>query len=80
MAASRNRRLEKLVRRTVQIPMVLKSFSWYRLSERAVTNYQHRRIVRALESGDAGRAELVITDHNYEGRDVILRVLEEDRV
>ncbi len=59
---------------------MLKAFSWYRLSERAVTNYQHRKIVRALESGDAGRAELVMTDHNYEGRDVILRALEENRV
>ncbi len=80
VAASRNHRLEKSVRRTVQIPMVLKAFSWYRPVERAVTNYQHRKIVRALESGDSQRAELVMTEHIYEGRDVILRALEEDRI
>ena len=79
VAASRNRRLEKMVRRTMQIPMVLKAFSWYRPIERAVTNHQHRKVLRALESGDAQRAELVITEHIYEGRDVILRALEEDR-
>lgn len=68
MAASGNRRLEKLVRRTVQLPMVLKAFSWYMPSERAVTNHQHRKIVRVIESGDAVRAELVMTEHIYEGR------------
>ncbi len=80
VSASRNHRLEKVVRRTVQLPMVLKAFSWYGPIERAVTNHQHRKILRALESGDAQRAELVMTEHIYEGRDVILRALEEDRV
>lgn len=80
MVASSNRRLEKLVRRTVQLPMVLKAFSWYIPAERAVSNHQHRKIVRVIESGDAVRAELVMTEHIYEGRDVILRALEEDRV
>lgn len=80
VSASRNHRLEKVVRRTVQIPMVLKAFSWYSPRERAVINHQHRKIVRALEKGDSQRAELVMTEHIYEGRDVILRALEEDRV
>lgn len=80
VAASGNRRLETLVRRTVQIPMVLKAFSYYRPDERAVTNHQHRKIVWALESGDSIRAELVMTEHIYEGRDVILRALKEDRI
>ena len=78
VAASHNRRLEMLVRRTVQIPMVLKAFSWHRTAERAVTNHQHRQIVYALEGGDATRAELAMAEHIYEGRDVILRALEED--
>ena len=79
VAASRDRRLDKMVRRTMQIPMVLKALSSYTPLERAVTNHQHRKIVRALEGGDALRAELVMTEHIYEGRDVILRALEEDR-
>lgn len=80
VAASRNRRLEKLVRRTVQVPMVLKAFSWYLPDERAATNHSHRRIINVLEAGDEQRAELVMTEHIYEGRDVILRALEEDLV
>ncbi len=79
-AASRNRRLEKLVRSSGQLPMVLKAYSWHRPYERAATNHYHRKIIRALEAGDALRAELVMTEHVYEGRDVILRALEEERV
>jgi DNA-binding GntR family transcriptional regulator len=78
VAASGNRRLEMLVRRSMQIPMVLKAFSWYAPTERTVTNHQHRQIVHALERGDSIRAELVMTEHFYEGRDVILRALEGD--
>lgn len=77
-AASRNRRLEKLVRSSGQLPMVLKAYSWYRPEERAATNHYHRKIIRTLETGDARRAELVMTEHIYEGRDVILRALEEE--
>lgn len=79
-AASGNRRLRTLVRTTAQIPMVLKAFSWYEPAERAVTNHQHRKIVRALERRDVFRAELEMTEHIYEGRDVILRALKGDRV
>lgn len=79
-AASRNRRLEKLVRSSGQLPMVLKAYSWYRPGERAATNHYHRKILRTLETGDAFRAELVMTEHIYEGRDVILRALEEESV
>lgn len=77
-AASRNRRLEKLVRSSGRLPMVLKAYSWYRPGERAATNHYHRKILRTLEAGDAFRAELVMTEHIYEGRDVILRALEEE--
>lgn len=79
-AASRNRRLEKLVRSSGQLPMVLKAYSWHRPYERASTNHYHRKIIQTLEAGDALRAELVMTEHVYEGRDVILRALEEEKV
>lgn len=77
-AASRNRRLEKLVRSSGQLPMVLKAYSWHRPEERAATNHNHRKIIDTLEAGDSLRAELVMTEHIYEGRDVILRALEQE--
>lgn len=79
VAASRNRRLEKLVQRTVQVPMVLKAYSWHLPEERAVSNHYHRKLIELLEAGDAQRAEMMMSNHVYEGRDVVLRALEEDQ-
>src|SRR5690606_3951843 len=47
--ASRNPHLDKLVRRTVEVPLVFKSFFWYGPQERAISNYYHRQILRALD-------------------------------
>jgi DNA-binding GntR family transcriptional regulator len=34
--------------------------------------------VRALEQRDAERAEILMREHVYEGRDFVIRALEED--
>jgi DNA-binding GntR family transcriptional regulator len=78
VAASRNKRLRWLIERTVQVPLVFKAFFWYGPQERAISNHYHRRIVRALEQRDAERAEILMREHVYEGRDLVIRALEED--
>ena len=77
--ASRNARLEKLVGRTVQVPLVFKAFFWYGPEDRAISNHYHRQIVRALEARDAERAEIIMREHVYEGRDFVIKALEEDK-
>lgn len=77
-AASRNARLEKLIGRTVQVPLVFKAFFWYGPADRTISNHYHRQILRALEGRDAERAEIVMREHVYEGRDFVIRALEED--
>ena len=77
--ASRNARLEKLVGRTVQVPLVFKAFFWYGPEDRAISNHYHRQIVRSLEAHDAERAEIIMREHVYEGRDFVMRALEEDK-
>lgn len=76
--ASRNRRLERLVQHAVEVPLVFKSFFWYRPHERTISNHHHRQILNALREGDADRAEIVMREHVYEGRDFVIRVLEEE--
>ncbi|MDI3339623.1 MAG: GntR family transcriptional regulator [Sphaerobacter sp.] len=76
--ASRNPHLEKLVRRTVEVPLMFKSFFWYSARERAVSNHFHRMILRALEERDAARAEFVMREHIYEGRDFVIQKLREE--
>ena len=67
--ASRNRRLEHLISRTVEIPLMFKAFFWYTPHERTISNHYHRQIQNALEAGDADRAEIVKWEHDYEGRE-----------
>nr|MBA2344587.1 FCD domain-containing protein [Rubrobacter sp.] len=80
LTASRNQRLERLLRRTVELPLVFKAFFWYGSHERMVSNHYHRQILKALESGDAERAEIVMREHVYEGRDFVIMALKEDQL
>jgi len=76
--ASRNRRLLRLVRRTVEVPLVFKAFFWYGQRERDISNHYHRQILGALESGDGERAEIIMREHVYEGRDFVIGALREE--
>lgn len=78
VAASRNKRLAVLLRRTVEIPLMFKAFYWYGPHERTISNHYHRQILGALESGDADRAEIVMREHVYEGRDFVIKALKEE--
>ena len=76
--ASRNGRLERLINRTVEIPLMFKAFFWYTPHERVISNHYHRQILESLENGDAGRAEIIMREHVYEGRDFVIGALGED--
>ena len=76
--ASRNRRLEHLINRTVELPLMFKAFFWYTPHERTISNHYHRQILESLENGDADRAEIIMREHVYEGRDFVMGALEED--
>lgn len=77
--AGRNGRLKGLLDRTVELPLVFKAFYWYTPEERLVSNHHHRQLLRSLEQGDGERAEIVMREHVYEGRDTVIRALEEGR-
>ena len=76
--ASRNRRLKRLINRTVEIPLMFKAFFWYTPHERVISNHYHRQILEALERSDADRAEIIMREHVYEGRDFVLGALKEE--
>lgn len=78
VTASRNQRLERLIRRTIEIPLMFKAFFWYTPHERTISNHYHRQILGALEQGDAERAEIIMREHVYEGRDFVIQALKED--
>ena len=78
VGASRNGRLEKLIRRTVEVPLMFKAFYWYGPHERGISNHYHRQILGALGAGDGERAEIIMREHVYEGRDFVIKALKED--
>ena len=70
--------LHKLLQRTVEVPLMYKAFFWYTPHERGISNHYHRQIVHALEQRDAERADILMREHVYEGRDFVIRALKED--
>jgi DNA-binding GntR family transcriptional regulator len=76
--ASRNERLFRLINRTVEVPLMFKAFFWYTPHERVISNHYHRQILHAFGAGDAERAEIVMREHVYEGRDFVIAALKED--
>lgn len=78
VAASGNQKLELLLQRTVEVPLLFKAVAWYTPYERSIANYHHQQILWALEEGDEERAEILMREHVYEGRDRVIRALEEN--
>lgn len=79
VSAGGNRRLEFLISRTIQVPLMFKAFFWYTERERIISNHYHRQILNALARRDGYRAEIVMREHVYEGRDFVINALKGDR-
>ena len=78
--ASRNAHLEKLIRRTVQTPLVYKSFYGYTRREFDLSNNYHGKILQALERKDGGLAETLMREHVLCGRDFVVQALRAEGV
>jgi DNA-binding GntR family transcriptional regulator len=71
--ASRNGRLETVLRSVVERPLVFQSFYWYSDRELAEALAEHEQILRALEEGDGPRAEALMKRHITRGLNTLLR-------
>ena len=70
--ASGSRRVSDLVRRVIELPLVYRSYIWYSIDQRRISAHYHRQITKALEARDGERAELVMKEHVFEARDVLV--------
>lgn len=73
--ASRNSRLESLLRIIVSVPLVFQSFYWYSDRELAESCAEHGEILRALEERDGPRAETLMRRHITRGLNTLRREL-----
>jgi DNA-binding GntR family transcriptional regulator len=65
-------RLAGMVRRVIELPLVYKSYIWYSPDQKRISSHYHRQIVNALATGDAERAELIMKEHVFEARDLLV--------
>jgi DNA-binding GntR family transcriptional regulator len=73
--ASRNTRLESLLRTIVSVPLVFQSFYWYSDRELAESCAEHAEILDALRQRDGARAENLMKRHITRGLNTIVREL-----
>jgi DNA-binding GntR family transcriptional regulator len=71
--ASRNRRLEAVLRTVVERPLVFQSFYWYSDKELAESLAEHERIMQALTDRDGALAERLMKQHISRGLRTLLR-------
>jgi DNA-binding GntR family transcriptional regulator len=73
-------RLAAMVRKVIELPLVYNSYRWYSPDQKRISVHYHWQIVKALAAGDADRAELIMKEHVFEARDVLVaRVREQPR-
>ena len=65
-------RLIGMVRKVIELPLVYKSYIWYSPDQTRISAHYHRQIVNALAARDAERAELVMKEHVFEARDLLV--------
>src|SRR5215218_8096782 len=65
-------RLATMVRQVIELPLVYRSYIWYSPEQQRISGHYHSQITRALESRDAERAELIMKEHVFEARDLLL--------
>jgi DNA-binding GntR family transcriptional regulator len=75
--AAGSSRLESMVRRVVELPLVYKSYIWYSPDQQRISVHYHRQIANALAARDAERAELIMKEHIFEARDLLVARLRE---
>jgi DNA-binding GntR family transcriptional regulator len=72
LSAAGSVRLAEMVRKVIELPLVYKSYIWYSPDQKRISAHYHRQITTALEARDSERAELIMKEHVYEARDLLV--------
>jgi DNA-binding GntR family transcriptional regulator len=61
-----------MVRSVVELPLVYRSYIGYTPEQTGISLHYHRQITTAIARHDAERAELVMKEHVFEARDLLV--------
>jgi DNA-binding GntR family transcriptional regulator len=75
ITAARHRRLESMLARTVDIPLVFRAFQSFGAAEIERSDTFHHLIAEAMVRRDAARAAALMAEHIAQGRDAVLDAL-----
>jgi DNA-binding GntR family transcriptional regulator len=75
ITAARHRRLESMLARTVDIPLVFRAFQSFGAAEIERSDTFHHLIAEAMCRRDAARAAALMGEHIAQGRDAVLDAL-----
>lgn len=70
--AAGSQRLAEMVRKVIELPLVYKSYVWYSPNQKRISEHAHEQLAHALAARDADRAELIMREHVYEARDLLI--------
>ena len=70
-------RLTRMVRTTIDLPLVYRSYIWYSREQTQISLHYHQQIVHALDVRDPNRAELLMKEHVFEARDILIAHLKQ---
>lgn len=72
LEAAASTRLTEMVRQTIALPLVYRSFVWYSPEQVGASLHYHRQLVVTFDQRDAERAELIMKQHIFEALDVLV--------
>lgn len=75
IVAAQSARLSVAARTVAPVPLAYTSLYWHAQQDRIASANSHERIVHALASRDAERAELLMKEHVFEVRDTLVAEL-----
>lgn len=75
IAAAGNPRLVPMVRATAELPLLYRAFYWQSQQQIDVAAHGHKQIARALRAGDADRARVLMLEHVWHTRDILVERL-----
>jgi DNA-binding GntR family transcriptional regulator len=78
LEAAGSQRLAGMVRKVIELPLVYRSYTWYSPDQFRISAHYHRQIANALTARDADRAELIMKEHVFEARDLLVAHLRAD--
>lgn len=65
-------RLKDMAGTVIHLPLIYRSFFWYSPKRRAISGQYHERLVRCFGDPDPDHAELLMREHIFGARDILL--------